>query len=188
MASFGHIAVGMAAGRAFTAGAPHTGREGRLASAMVLFSILSVWPDVDVVGFHFGIAYGDPLGHRGATHSITAAVLVGITSTLLAAWTRLPAVKTALYVTLVALSHGLLDTCTFGGGRGVELLWPFSYDRFWSPLRFIPVAPIGLGMLSLTGLLVVGSEVVIFAPLWLYAIWPRRVRRTQTAPTENPPP
>src|SRR5438105_549717 len=30
----------------------------------------SMVPDVDVIGFRFGIRYGDMLGHRGLTHSI----------------------------------------------------------------------------------------------------------------------
>ena len=30
----------------------------------------SVIPDLDVVGFRFGIRYGDFLGHRGFTHSL----------------------------------------------------------------------------------------------------------------------
>ena len=174
MASFGHIAVGMAAGRGFARGGRRSGSE---SAAMVRFSIVSLWPDVDVVGFRFGISYADPLGHRGASHSIVAALLVGAMRALFAAAARLQVLRTAVYVTLVALSHGLLDTCTFGGGRGVALLWPFSHDRFWSPLRFIPVAPLGLGILSSSGVWVAFSEVVMFAPLWLYALWPRQESR-----------
>ncbi|MEE2981862.1 MAG: metal-dependent hydrolase [Pseudomonadota bacterium] len=34
-------------------------------------AILSAAPDVDVIGLHFGIAYGDQLGHRGFRHSPT---------------------------------------------------------------------------------------------------------------------
>ena len=46
--------------------------------------------------------------------------------------------------------------------------------RFWAPLRFIPVAPIGLAILSPVGIRVMLAELVIFAPFWLYAVWPRR--------------
>jgi inner membrane protein len=74
----------------------------------------------------------------------------------------------------VAVSHGLLDTLTFGGGLGCALLWPFSEERYWAPLRFIPIAPIGHHMFSARGALVVAAEVLIFAPFWLYATWPRR--------------
>jgi len=64
-----------------------------------------------------------------------------------------------------------LDTMTFGGGLGCALLWPFSLHRFWAPVRFIPVAPIGLDLLSAWGLRVTAAEIVLFAPFWLYALW-----------------
>jgi inner membrane protein len=85
-----------------------------------------------------------------------------------------PPLKTALFAAAVGASHGLIDTMTFGGGLGCELLWPFATARFWAPLRFIPIAPIGLAMFSARGLLVVAAELVLFAPFWLYATWPRR--------------
>ena len=34
-------------------------------------------PDLDVIGFSFGIQYADMLGHRGLTHSIFFAILLG---------------------------------------------------------------------------------------------------------------
>ena len=73
MASIGHVAIGMAAARVFTR---RQARASRVAS-MVLWSLLSMAPDADVIGFFFGVRYGDPWGHRGATHSIAVAVLCG---------------------------------------------------------------------------------------------------------------
>lgn len=35
-------------------------------------------PDADVVAFKFGIAYADALGHRGASHSVVFALLLGV--------------------------------------------------------------------------------------------------------------
>jgi len=43
----------------------------------------SVFPDIDVIGFNFGIKYGDMLGHRGFTHSIFFSFLLGFLVTLL---------------------------------------------------------------------------------------------------------
>jgi membrane-bound metal-dependent hydrolase YbcI (DUF457 family) len=40
----------------------------------------SILPDIDVLGFQLGIPYGDPLGHRGASHSLLAAALIGLAS------------------------------------------------------------------------------------------------------------
>ena len=64
MASIGHVAVGMAAARAF-----HPGPRSRwlLFASMLFWSALSMLPDADVIGFQFGIRYSDPWGHRGAT-------------------------------------------------------------------------------------------------------------------------
>ncbi|AUX41200.1 uncharacterized protein SOCE26_026100 [Sorangium cellulosum] len=56
----------------------------------------------------------------------------------------------------------------------MALLWPWSDERFFAPARPIPVAPIGLGILSARGLRVMAFEAVAFAPLFLYALWPRR--------------
>lgn len=168
MASIGHLAVGMAAGRAFS-------RDRAVAKkAMIALSVVSLWPDVDVLGFLFGISYGDPLGHRGATHSLAIAALVGLMSYAYAQRNALPPARTAAFTTVVAASHGLLDAMTFGGGLGCALLWPFSDARFWAPLRFIPIAPIGIALISVRGLKVMLAELVIFAPFWIYALWPRR--------------
>src|SRR2546421_10633204 len=40
--------------------------------------VCSALPDVDVIGFGFGVRYGDLWGHRGMTHSILFAVVAGI--------------------------------------------------------------------------------------------------------------
>ena len=170
MASIGHAFVGMAAARAYT-------KDPALAKkATLAFVAVSLWPDVDAVGFLFGVRYSDDLGHRGATHSLALAALVGLIGYAVAVRRKLPPLRTALLVGAVAASHGLLDTMTYGGGLGCALLWPLSSHRFWAPalIRVIPIAPIGLGLLSSVGLRVMMAEVLIFAPFWIYALWPRR--------------
>lgn len=173
MASLGHIAVGMAAGRLYVG--PHASWRERI-DAMVRLSVLSLLPDLDAVGFLFGVRYGAPFGHRGASHSLVAALLLGafaaaVTAGVGGRWRR------ALVVaSLVAASHGLLDTLT-DGGHGVALLWPFDLHRFFAPWRPIPVAPIGSAMFSPRGRDVVLWELAAFLPLWLYALSPRRDAR-----------
>ena len=168
MASFGHVAIGMACGRAYSDD-PAIAKK-----AALTFAVISLLPDADAVGFLIGIPYNDSLGHRGATHSILFALFVGLASYVYASRRKLPVNRTAAFVTLIALSHPVLDTMTYGGGLGCALLWPFSDERFWAPIRFIPVAPIGLAILSDRGVQVICTEVLMFAPFWLYAIWPRR--------------
>jgi LexA-binding, inner membrane-associated putative hydrolase len=38
----------------------------------------AVLPDADVIGFPLGVRYGDTLGHRGLSHSVTFAVLLAL--------------------------------------------------------------------------------------------------------------
>jgi inner membrane protein len=73
----------------------------------------------------------------------------------------------------VIATHGLLDTLT-DGGLGIALLWPFSNERFFAPWRPLPVAPIGLRILSRHGLMLMLYEAVLFLPVWVIAFWPRR--------------
>ena len=44
----------------------------------VVLSAVAVLPDVDVLAFRLGIPYEHPLGHRGLTHSLSFAAVVGM--------------------------------------------------------------------------------------------------------------
>ena len=77
---------------------------------------------------------------------------------------------------MVLVSHGLLDTLT-DGGLGAALLWPFDLTRYFAPWRPIPVAPIGLDFLSRYGLAVSLAELVLFAPLIVFALGLTRITR-----------
>ncbi|MDD9941802.1 MAG: metal-dependent hydrolase [Myxococcales bacterium] len=168
MASLGHIAVGMAAARSL-----HTPTNpGKLFGWMVAWSLLSMLPDADVIGFRFGVAYGDPWGHRGATHSLAFAGAVGLGIGALARLGSLPALRMGLLATAVVASHGLLDTLT-DGGLGCALFWPFDPTRHFAPFRPIPVAPIGRHFISREGMRVALTELVLFAPVFAFALWPR---------------
>lgn len=180
MASLGHVAIGMAAGRLY---APREKDRKTLAFRMFALSVASLTPDADVIAFGLGIPYEAPFGHRGASHSLVFALLFGIAAGLLAGWqapdrsrARARGLKVGAFVAAVVLTHGPLDALT-DGGRGVALLWPFSTERIFFPWRPIPVAPIGIHFLSRQGWEAARVELVGFLPLWLYALLPRRVRR-----------
>jgi inner membrane protein len=160
MASWGHVAVGMAAGRIQA--------KALQWQTFVAFAALSLLPDVDVIAFAFRIPYAAPWGHRGAAHSIALGIAAGALAGLAArSW------RTAAIAIPTVVSHGVLDTLT-DGGLGVALLWPFTDARYFAPWRPIPVAPIGAGMLSARGFHVLCVELALFAPLVLAALWPRR--------------
>ena len=54
--------------------------------ALLLGVLCAVLPDIDVVGFGYGIQYGDLWGHRGLTHSLVFAALLA--ASLVALWYR----------------------------------------------------------------------------------------------------
>jgi inner membrane protein len=166
MASIGHVLVGAAAAKVYRAG------ERPTLASVVLWSVLSLLPDIDVIGFPLGIRYADEWGHRGATHSFAFALAVAAVVGLVAKWARLPAWRTMLVAAAVLVSHPLLDTMT-DGGLGCALLWPFSDERFFAPWRPIPVAPIGPAFLSARGLRIAAIELLAMSPFLIYALWPR---------------
>ena len=130
-------------------------------------------PDADVIGLSLGIAYEDALGHRGATHSFVFAI---VTAALVGAAIRArrgPWLRAALTAAVVVATHPLLDTLT-NGGLGCALFWPFDNTRYFAPWTPIPVSPIGLAYFSFYGMVVAVTEVVFFAPIFLYGLWPFR--------------
>jgi inner membrane protein len=172
MASIGHVAVGMAAARV------ENGARVPALASLALWSAVSLLPDLDVIGFSFGVRYADPWGHRGATHSLLFSAFLGLVSAVVARRFNRPPLRTAVLTTLVLASHAVLDTMT-DGGLGCALFWPFDLTRYFAPWRPIPVAPIGLDFLSPAGAAIAVTELLLFAPLIAYAVWPpgRRVRQ-----------
>jgi inner membrane protein len=86
--------------------------------------VCSMLPDADVIGFGFGIHYGDLLGHRGFSHSLLFAALTGIVVGRMHGGRA----ATALYFALITASHGVLDAFT-DGGLGVAFFSPFDMHR-----------------------------------------------------------
>lgn len=139
--------------------APGAARPVRLAAALAVASML---PDADVVAFWLGIPYEHALGHRGLSHSLAFAAVVGAALAMAWRWRAPPGVAhraglAALFVAAIA-SHGLLDTLT-DGGLGVGLLLPFDEARYFAHWRPVRVSPIGVqGFLAGDASGVLGSE------------------------------
>jgi inner membrane protein len=158
---------------------------GRLLLAGIAASVL---PDLDALGLGLGIAYGDTLGHRGLSHSILFALLLGAGAARLHRTLRSSPPAAFLVVFISCLSHGLLDACT-NGGLGVAFFSPLSNHRYFLPWRPLTVSPLDAGhFLSEWGLRVLRSEA-----LWVW--WPcalvgglglvvrRGAKRARPAPT-----
>jgi len=104
-----------------------------------LAAVLPIIPDLDVFS---SAAYGTWLGHRGVTHSLVFALLLGVITAGVAfryfrvRWWSL----SALFFVIIA-SHGLLDALTWGG-EGIPFFWPLE-GRYgnWGllPLSDVPL-------------------------------------------------
>ncbi|HKC93354.1 MAG TPA: metal-dependent hydrolase [Nitrospira sp.] len=128
--------------------------------ALLLGVACSILPDVDVIGFRYGIQYGDVWGHRGLTHSLLFAVL--LSAVLAVAWYRKrPKAAMAgmcVYLFLCTASHGVLDAMT-SGGFGVAFFSPFDTTRYFFSFRPIAVSPISIDrFFSEDGLHILFSE------------------------------
>jgi inner membrane protein len=133
-------------------------------------AMCSVIPDLDVIGFHFGIHYGDFWGHRSFTHSLLFAVLLASATAVVMSWRRTSGIgRFALfgYLFLATASHGLLDSIT-NGGLGVAFFSPFNNNRYFLPWRPVLVSPIGVTrFFTPRGFAIIQSE---FVWIWLPAI------------------
>ena len=168
---FSHAIVAVALGAAFTPPARLTGTIPTRTSPSIWrleiprWSLLGVVcaaiPDVDVISFSFGIGYGEPMGHRGFTHSILFAIILATLFTAFAfprdRWDA-SRLKLWLYFFLCGVSHGLLDAMT-NEGLGVAFFSPLDLTRYFLPWRPIQVSPIGVAsFFSSEGLAVIRSE------------------------------
>src|SRR5579872_2075813 len=125
----------------------------------------SVLPDLDVIGFRFGISYGDFWGHRGFTHSfLFAAVLAAVLAfVILQTQSEISQVSLFTYLFLTTASHGLLDAMT-NGGLGVAFFSPFDTRRYFLPWRPIRVSPIGISRFFSAR----GAEILRTEILWIW--------------------
>ena len=122
-------------------------------------AICSVIPDLDVIGFKFGVKYDDVFGHRGLTHSILFATVLAVFLTqCLAEHHAKGGLLVFVFLFLSTLSHAILDAMT-NGGLGVAFFAPFQNERYFFPWRPIQVSPISVArFFSEWGLRVVKTE------------------------------
>jgi inner membrane protein len=136
----------------------------------VIGAVCSAIPDLDVIGFDFGIRYGDFWGHRGFTHSLLSAALLATAAIILLRPGNNSSVGASwmwTYLFLATASHGLLDAMT-DGGLGVAFFSPFNNQRYFLPWRPILVSPIGIdAFFSDYGLAALQNE---FVWIWLPAL------------------
>jgi len=152
---FGHALTAIAIGNGFIS-------KKKQLKFWLLGIFCAVFPDADVISFKLGIPYASFWGHRGFTHSVFFALLLGFIVTFLFYRNK----KWGWYFTfffLATLSHSLLDALT-NGGLGVAFFSPFENSRYFFPWRPIQVSPIGVeNFFSQRGLRVIKSELFYIA-------------------------
>lgn len=176
--AFGHAALAFAIGQNFPRRILHW-------KFWILGVICTILPDADVISFKFGIAYEDFWGHRGFTHSLLFAAIIGVLITLLfyrKKSTLLEGTAYALFFTLCTASHSVLDAMT-SGGLGVAFFSPWDNARYFFPWRPIQVSPIGVAnFFSEWGLKVILSELIwIGIPSAIYIVVARIIKKRRVS-------
>jgi inner membrane protein len=161
--AFAHATVGAS----FAAALPLSSRPIWVPIALAL---VAAAPDLDVIAFRFGIPYEHILGHRGLSHSLFFAALVGVASLPLWRIAKIERARLAATLTFFAVaSHGLLDTFT-DAGLGVALFAPFTDARYFSPFRPLMTSPLSArAFFSAHGLSILGNELIWIGPVALLA-------------------
>jgi inner membrane protein len=144
---------------------------------IALAAIAATIPDLDLIGWPLGISPSALLGHRGLTHSIPVAVVLGLAATAFLPLARRERIVATTVLVLAAMTHSMLDALTTYAPTGPAFWAPFSNARYrfsWQPLT-------GAGGLHTD----FGKEVLF---VWLPAIllmlimeWLRRRRHSAPA-------
>lgn len=163
MASIGHLAAGAAVGAL----------QSRITRVRPSWAILgacalAVAPDLDLISYHLWAGDGDPLAHRGMTHSLVFAVALALIVGL-ALRRRYPGARAGTFAFLALASHGLMDTLSHVGD-GPKLLWPFLDRGIQSPWQPVPGVPTASDYFSIHAIPTFLVEAVVFSPLVVAAI------------------
>jgi inner membrane protein len=120
-----HAIVGAAAGALY-----QSPRDRRRVIAVA--AICAVVPDLDLIGWPLGVSTFTLFGHRGLTHSIAFAVVLGVLAAL-----RRDRASAAAVLVLATATHSVLDAMTTYSPTGPAFWAPFSNQRYrfaWTPL------------------------------------------------------
>jgi inner membrane protein len=151
---FGHAVAGLTIAAAF--------KGDRLPRrTWIVATACAVAPDADWFVSLLPLARGHALNHRGAAHSLFAALVLATLALVVAYRPLQRRFRLWLCLAAAAVSHGLLDACTCGG-VGVALFMPFSDTRWACVFQPVHVSPLPLNP----------SAVELFvAQLWTEAVW-----------------
>ena len=140
----------------------------------------SILPDADVILFRFGASYDTVWSHRGVSHSLGFAIILGLIAVLLLRRVAPPLIAFG-FVALAAASHGLLDMLT-NGGHGIAILWPITDQRYFFDWRPIQVSPLAATRFATKAAAVAKTEALwVWLPSILMALVLRGLGRREGA-------
>ena len=148
----------------------HPNPSRRRFAPLVFGALLANCADLD---FALVFLAHDRSYHRGFTHSLAFALALCVAMLALSGRARL---REALAYGLAYGSHALLDYSTTKFGGGVELLWPFSAERFG--LGFVGLSELPSRMPRVGVLKAALLEIILFAPLLACVLLARRLMRS----------
>lgn len=144
---------------------PRAGRPGYWL-LLVAGAVLANAADMD---FFLVLVFRSRAWHRGFTHSLVFALVVFVCFLLALGRAR---AREAVAFGLAYASHVLLDFATTKAGGGLELFWPFSFDRLG--LRWWGLSEIPSSLPPAEVLKALSLEFVLFAPPLLFLILLRK--------------
>ncbi len=159
------VAHGLVGASVVAALVPRAGRA-RYRLLLAAGALLANAADFD---FLLVIVFRERAWHRGFTHSLVFALAVLLCS-LITLGRRRP--REAAALGLAYASHALLDFATTKTGGGLELLWPFSAERFG--LRWWGLSELPSRLPPAEILRSLAVEFLLFAPPFILLVLLRR--------------
>ena len=175
-----HAAMGYVIYRIYQPHLPQKGSRhvGPLPLLLMVTVGLSLLPDLDAVP---GVLFGDLRRfHNSVMHSLVFGLVVAIPIAIVV-WLRKPSgfVHWFIIALLCYEAHVIMDFFTLG--RGVMALWPFSWDRYQSPVYLFYGLHWSEGWISVRHLWTLMTEVgfVVFVGLIVHVLSRRKLLRGQ---------
>jgi inner membrane protein len=176
-----HSATGYAIYKLFPSNEATSGKVKNYVYVLIVILTANV-PDLDfIIQVFTGQRY-----HHGFTHSVAfvllASVIIFISCCL---FKRRLYRKVYFTVVLIMTSHLVLDYFT-DGGAGIQLFWPFSEERFISPVSLFPAVHHSRGLFHISHFRFItfelGYSAVLFGGLWA---WKRRSLTSKRSRIKN---
>ena len=114
---------------------------------IIAASVAAAAPDLDGLAHHlFGLPTTSIYSHRGAAHSLFAAILAGLIAATFHKRLGTRPLTAGVIIFAAMASHGALDMMT-DSGRPVAYLWPLSSARLFADWRPIHTSPVHMAHL-----------------------------------------